>query len=299
LTDSTHKSGFAAIIGRPNAGKSTLLNQILGTKVAIISDKPQTTRNSIRGIYTTPAMQTIFIDTPGIHKPKHLLDKQMMAAVNDSLAGSDIVLYLVDSTAPFGRGEEFIIKQLAGIKKPVFLVLNKIDLITPEQLLPLIAFYNEKYPFTEIVPLSAASGENTDRLLKVIENYLQEGPELYPADMISDEPEQQFMAELIREQALAATYEEIPHSLAVLVTVLEERVNGTLYVEANIYVERESQKGIIIGKGGAMLKTIGSGARREMEKIFACPIYLELRVKTRKDWRNNSGILRNLKNSDQ
>jgi len=294
LTDSTHKSGFAAIIGRPNAGKSTLLNQILDAKVAIVSDKPQTTRNSIRGIYTTQSMQAIFIDTPGIHKPKHLLDKQMMAAVNDSLAGSDIVLYLVDSNTPFGRGEEFIIKQLAGIKKPVLLILNKIDLITPEQLLPLIAFYNEKYPFTEIIPLSAASGENVDRLLEVIGNYLPQGPQLYPPDMISDEPEQQFMAELIREQALAATYEEIPHSLAVLVTALEERTNGTLYVEANIYVERESQKGIIIGKGGAMLKTIGSGARQEMEKFFACPIYLELRVKTRKDWRNNSGILRRL-----
>ncbi len=286
-------SGFVTLIGRPNVGKSTLLNQIIGHKVAIVSDKPQTTRNTIRGIYNGPEMQAVFMDTPGIHKPKHKLDERMMETARSTLAGGDVVFYLVDHTQPFGKGEAYIIRQLAQLKQPAFLLLNKIDLLAPEQLLPLIDFYRQKYDFAEIVPVSAAKGENVPRLLTVLHQYLPPGPPLYPPEMSSDQPEQLLLAELIREQVLLGTEQEVPHSTAVTITELEERENGLLFVAANIYVERESQKGILIGKKGAMLKKIGQGARREMERMLACPVYLELRVRAKKDWRNNERLLRN------
>lgn len=286
------RSGFIAIIGRPNAGKSTLLNRILGQKVAIISDKPQTTRNSIRGIYNSPDMQAIFVDTPGIHKPRHKLNERMMAASNAAMADSDIVFYLVDATASFGSGEEYIIKELASCKCPVFLIINKIDLILPEQLLPMIAAYSTHFDFTEIVPISASTGESVDRLLKVIEEYLPVGPRFYPEDIVSDQPEQLLISELIREQVLHATRDELPHSVAVTISAMEERPGDKLYIEANIYVERDSQKGIIIGKQGQMLKNIGSGARREIERLLGCSVYLELHVKAKKDWRNNERLLK-------
>lgn len=285
------KSGFIAMLGRPNAGKSTLTNRLVGEKVAIVSDKPQTTRNSIRGVYTDQDMQAVFIDTPGVHKPKFKLGERMMEAVSDSLAGCDLVLYLVDVSEEFGAGEQYILSMLKKLQVPVFLILNKIDLIAKEELLPLIAAWAGRYDFAEIVPLSALDGENADALLPVIRQYLPEGPQYYPSDMISDLPENMLIAELIREQALLLTSDEVPHSLAVNVTELTERENGTLYAAANIYVERDSQKGIIIGKQGAMLRQIGSRARAEVEKIFACPVYLELRVRAKKDWRNNVGLL--------
>ena len=288
-------SGFVTLIGRPNAGKSTLTNQLVGEKVAIISDKPQTTRNTIRGIYTDERMQVVLLDTPGVHKPKFKLGERMMNSVNDALAGCDIILYLVDVTESFGAGEEYILSMLQkdAPKTPVFLILNKIDLFKKEQLLPLISFYADKYSFAEIIPLSAFSGENKDSLLEAIYKLLPEGPCYYPPDTVSDLPENMLVAELILEQALRLTTDEVPHSIAVTVSELEERDNGLLYIGANIYVERDSQKGIIIGKQGAMLKKIGAAARWEIEKIFGCRVYLDIRVRAKKDWRNNTGLLDN------
>ena len=288
-------SGFVTLIGRPNAGKSTLTNQLVGEKVAIISDKPQTTRNTIRGIYTDERMQVVLLDTPGVHKPKFKLGERMMNSVNDALAGCDIILYLVDVTESFGAGEEYILSMLQkdAPKTPVFLILNKIDLFKKEQLLPLISFYADKHSFAEIIPLSAFSGENKDSLLEAIYKLLPEGPCYYPPDTVSDLPENMLVAELIREQALRLTTDEVPHSIAVTVSELEERDNGLLYIGANIYVERDSQKGIIIGKQGAMLKKIGAAARWEIEKIFGCRVYLDIRVRAKKDWRNNTGLLDN------
>ena len=284
-------SGFVALIGRPNAGKSTLTNLLVGEKVAIVSDKPQTTRNSIRGVYTDETMQMVLIDTPGVHKPQHKLGERMMAGVSEALAGCDLLLYLVDCTEEFGAGGQYILRLLRDVACPVFLVLNKVDLIDKPALLPLIAAYAQRYPFAEIVPLSALTGEGCEELREAIRAALPEGPQYYPADMISDFPENMLAAELIREQALRLTADEVPHALAVNVTAMEERANGTLYVEALIYVERDSQKGIIIGKNGAMLKQIGTAARQEIERLLHCPVYLELRVRAKKDWRNNEGLL--------
>ncbi len=292
MENQNYKSGFVAIIGRPNAGKSTLLNHLLGQKVAIVSDKPQTTRNQIRGILTTDEMQAIFIDTPGIHKPKHKLNQRMMTAVNDGLDGADLILYLVDITEEFGKGAQYIIDNLAKLDKPFFLILNKIDLLTKEQILPQIAFYAQKLNPAEVVPLSAAKGDNCAILTKLLAEYLPQGPQYYPDDMISDQPEQLLLSELIREQVLHITEQEVPHSIAVNIAAMEERASGLLYIEANIYVERESQKGIVIGQKGAVLQKIGSKSRREMEHILGCPVYLELRVKTKRDWRNNERLLK-------
>ncbi|MGI5891578.1 MAG: GTPase Era [Bacillota bacterium] len=293
MTDQVFKSGFVTLIGRPNVGKSTLFNSILDKKVAIMSDKPQTTRNSIRGIYNAPGVQAVFIDTPGIHKPKYKLDQKMMESARNSLAGCDIIFYLIDATAQFGPGEEYILNQLKEQDARVFLVINKIDLLTKEQLLVLIDQYKDRFDFAEIVPVCALSGDNVNRLVAVLTEYLPEGPQYYPSDMVYDQSEQQLIAELIREQILHATRDEIPYAVAVTVSTIEDRPGDRLYIEANIYVDRESQKGIIIGKGGKMLKDIGQAARKEIEKIFACSIYLDLRVKAKKDWRNNEGLLRN------
>ena len=292
MENNNFKSGFVTLIGRPNAGKSTLLNKLLGQKVAIISEKPQTTRNSIRGIYNSSQMQVVFIDTPGIHKPHHKLDEKMMMSAMNSLSGGDLVFYLVDASADFGGGEDYIIKELEKARLPVFLIINKIDLLEGDKLLPLIEFYSKKYDFDEIIPLSAATGENTDRLLLVLEKYLPVGPRYYPEGQASDQPEQLFLSELIREQILLMTKEEIPHATAVTIAAIEERKQDLLYVEANIYVERDSQKGILIGKKGQMLKAIGSAARQEMERFLGCKVYLELRVKEKRDWRNNERLLK-------
>ena len=287
-----YKSGFVAVIGRPNAGKSTLVNKIVGQKVAIVSEKAQTTRNTIKGIYTDENMQAVFLDTPGIHKPKYKLDKYMVDAARTSMDGVDVIFYLFAADTKFGKGEEYIIENLKQKSIPVYLIVNKIDLLDKEALLPLIAELSQKMNFKEIIPLSALSGENINHLLEVLKKELPEGPQYYPEDMISDLPEQILTAELIREQVLLKTREEVPHSVAVTVSQMEERPNGKLYVYANIYVDRDSQKGIIIGRNGEMLKNIGTGARKEIEKIFACPVYLELRVKTKKDWRDNDMLLK-------
>ncbi|MEL7564941.1 MAG: GTPase Era [Dehalobacterium sp.] len=288
-----YKSGFVTIIGRPNVGKSTLLNSILGQKIAIMSDKPQTTRNKIQGFYTKENAQIIFIDTPGIHKPQHKLGEYMVTVAERTLNEVDVILYLVDATADFGAGEEFIIKQLEKIETPVFLMINKIDLIPRENLFAIIDRYSSKYSFAEIIPVSALKRDNVDHLLSVLEQYLPEGPQFYPEDMVTDQPEKAIVAELIREKALLMTREEIPHSIAVEVTDFKERDQNMVYVGAIIYVERDSQKGIIIGKKGSMLKEIGKLARVDIENLLDSKIYLELWVKVQKDWRNRDVALRN------
>ncbi|PYI51753.1 GTPase Era [Paenibacillus flagellatus] len=289
-----HKSGFVAIIGRPNVGKSTLLNQVIGQKIAIMSDKPQTTRNKIQGVYTTDEMQIVFLDTPGIHKPKSKLGSFMMKVAENTFHEVDAILFLVDVAEGIGGGDRFIIEQLKGVKTPVLLVLNKIDQVHPEALLPIIATYKDLYDFAEIVPISALQGNNVSTLLKQIGHYLPEGPQYYPADQVTDYPEQFICAELIREKILHLTREEIPHSIAVAIESMKVEDNGVVSIGAIIFVERDSQKGIVIGKQGAMLKEIGQQARRDIEALLGSKIFLELWVKVKKDWRNREHVLKDL-----
>lgn len=288
----TFKSGFAAIIGRPNVGKSTLLNAIIGQKIAIMSDKPQTTRNRIRGVYTSEGTQIVFIDTPGIHKPKHKLGEYMVEAALGTLKEVDLIVYVVDVTAEFGAGEEYIINSLKQVKTPVVLLLNKIDLIKKEKILEIIALYSNQYEFAEIIPISATTGENVRRLLKVLEKYLPEGPKYYPDHMVTDQPEQQVIAEIIREKVIHLTREEIPHSVVVQVESIVERNPTTTYIGAVIYVKRDSQKGIIIGKNGQMLKEIGKLARQELEGILGTSVFLELWVRVKPGWRSREKDLK-------
>lgn len=292
------RSGFVAVIGRPNAGKSTLLNQLLGQKVLIMSDKPQTTRNKIQCIFTEERGQIIFLDTPGIHKPKHKLGEFMVDSAMNALREVDLVLYIVDGAAEFGGGEEYIMNTLKQIKTPCILVLNKIDLLKKEQILKLIQQYSKLTDFLAIVPLSAKTGENKEELLHVIFNQLPVGPMYYPEDEVTDQPERFIMAELIREKVLQLTRDEVPHSIAVVVETVEEKAT-LVKVRANIIVERDSQKGIIIGQGGKLLKEIGSLARHDIETLMGSKVYLELWVKVKKDWRNRAVNLRELGYSDR
>ncbi|AMQ21218.1 GTPase Era [Geobacillus sp. JS12] len=288
-----YKSGFVAIIGRPNVGKSTFLNRVIGQKIAIMSDKPQTTRNKIQGVYTDDDAQIIFIDTPGVHKPKHKLGDFMMKVALNALREVDLILFMVNAEEGFGRGEAFIIERLKEVDTPVFLVINKIDRVHPDELLPLIDRYKDLYPFAEIVPISALEGNNVDRLLEQIKERLPEGPQYYPPDQITDHPEQFIIAELIREKALHLTREEVPHSIAVVVERIERREGSpAVYISAVIVVERDSQKGIIIGKQGRMLKEIGQRARADIEALLGSKVFLELWVKVQKDWRNRMAQLR-------
>lgn len=287
------RSGFIAIVGRPNVGKSTLMNLIVGRKVAIMSDKPQTTRNTIRGIYTADEGQLIFIDTPGIHKPRTKLGDYMVKMAQNTLNEVDLILFLVEADKQVGPGDEWIINQLKGTTTPVILVINKIDLVHPDQLLPLIDQYRKLYPFAEIVPVSALKGNNVQTLIKLLFNYMPEGPLYYPADQTSDYPERFIVAEIIREKILHLTREEVPHSIAVDIEQMVPREEGEgLYISAVIYTERESQKKIIIGKGGQMLKEVGTRARKELEAILGTRLFLELWVKVKKDWRNKASQLR-------
>lgn len=291
----TFHSGFVALIGRPNVGKSTLLNQVVGQKIAIMSDKPQTTRNRIQGVYTTENSQIIFLDTPGIHKPKSKLGHQMVKTAVNTLQEVDCILFLIDAAegSP-GPGDRFIIEKLKGIQTPVFLVMNKIDLIHPEALLPLIDEYNKLYDFAEIIPVSAAQGNNVDPLIETVQRYLPEGPQYYPDDQVTDHPEQFVCAELIREKILHLTREEVPHSIAVQIEDMRTEENGSVYISAVIFVERDSQKGIVIGKRGALLKEVGTAARRDIELLLGNKIFLELWVKVKKDWRNQERVLKEL-----
>lgn len=285
------KSGFICIIGRPNVGKSTLLNQFVGRKISIVSDKPQTTRNRILGIYTGEEGQAVFLDTPGIHRPHHQLGEYMLQVVRRSMDGVDLLLYVVDTSVPPGSGEEFILNQIAGVRTPAILVLNKIDLIKKEELLPIIEWFSRRCSFLEILPASALTGENLEQVKKLIFVNLPEGPCYYPQGMVTDQPEHFVAAEIIREKVLMLTREEIPHSIAVVVEEIQTRPNQTLYLPAIIYVERESQKGILIGKNGGMLKDVGQRARIELESVFGNKVFLELWVKVKKDWRDNGGAL--------
>jgi GTPase len=288
-----YKSGFVAIVGRPNVGKSTFLNRVIGQKIAIMSDKPQTTRNKIQGVYTTEDAQIIFIDTPGVHKPKHKLGDFMMKVALNALREVDLILFMVNVEEGFGRGDAFIIERLKEVNTPVFLVMNKIDKVHPDDLLPLIDQYKDLYPFAEIIPISALQGNNVENLVGQIKKYLPEGPQYYPSDQITDHPEQFIIAELIREKALHLTREEVPHSIAVVVERIERREDSdTVYVGAVIIVERDSQKGIIIGKQGRMLKEIGQRARMDIEALLGSKVFLELWVKVQKDWRNRLAQLR-------
>ncbi|WP_025719781.1 GTPase Era [Paenibacillus sp. 1-18] len=288
------KSGFVAIVGRPNVGKSTLMNHVIGQKIAIMSDKPQTTRNKIHGVYTTEDTQIVFLDTPGIHKRQSKLGDYMNQTAFNALGEVEAVLFLIDAAEGLGGGDRFIVEQLKQVKTPVILVLNKIDRIEPEALLPLIEQYRKLYEFAEIVPISAKMGNNVDRLLEQLQKYLPEGPQYYPDDQITDHPEQFVIAELVREKILHMTREEVPHSIAVMIEDMKVQDNGVVHIMAVIFVERDSQKGIIIGKQGAMLKEVGKQARQDIQNLLGSKIFLELWVKVKKDWRNQERVLRDL-----
>ena len=287
------KSGFVALIGRPNAGKSTLLNALVQQKVAIISPKPQTTRNSIRAIRTDADSQIIFVDTPGIHKPKHELGTQMNKEAYSAASGVDLIYYLVDGSVPFGSGDEFVLNTLRQMHLPVYLILNKIDLLEKEQLIDLLLAWQQRMDFKEIIPISAKTQNNLDQLIEVTKNDLTDGVQYYPADQVCDYPEQFIMAEIIREKVLLLTEEEVPHSVAGVIERIRKN-REHLIINAMILVERDSQKGIIIGKQGRMIKQIGTLAREELQGLLGEPIFLELFVRVEKDWRNKKAKLQQL-----
>jgi len=289
---SNFKSGFIAIIGRPNVGKSTFLNHVVGQKVAIMSDKPQTTRNKVQGVVTTEDSQLIYIDTPGIHKPKHKLGDFMLKVARNTLREVDVIMFMVNAEEKIGPGDRFIIEMLQNTETPVFLIINKLDLVHPEELLKIIVSYKSEYDFAEIVPISALNGSNTDRLLETLKKYLPEGPKYYPDDQVTDHPERFIISEFIREKVLHLTREEIPHSIAVVIEkIKKESDRDVVNVMATIVVERDSQKGIVIGKRGALLKEIGTKARYDIEMLLGTKVFLELWVKVEKDWRNKPGRL--------
>ena len=285
------KSGFVAIVGRPNVGKSTFMNYVLGQKIAIMSDKAQTTRNKIQGVYTNQDCQIVFLDTPGIHKPKHELGNFMVESAYSALKEVDAVLFMVNAAEKRGPGDDFIIEKLKKIKTPVFLVLNKIDLISPDELLDRVESYQETIPFAGIIPISVLQGNNVQELMTTLTNHLPEGPQYYPSDQITDHPEYFVVSELIREKILHLTKEEIPHSVAVTVDKMQKDEYDKVHVYANIIVERPTQKGIIIGKGGKLLKEIGVRARKDIEQLLGNKVYLELWIKVEKDWRKKKSHL--------
>ncbi|MBA4542627.1 MULTISPECIES: GTPase Era [Thermoactinomyces] len=287
------RSGFVALIGRPNVGKSTLMNHLIGQKIAIMSDKPQTTRNKIHGVLTREEGQIVFLDTPGIHKPRSKLGEFLVQTARNALDEVDLILFLIDAAEGEGPGDRFIMENLQGVETPVFLVVNKIDQVHPDDLLPLIDRYRNQFSFAEVIPISALQGNNTSTLVEQIFRYLPEGPQYYPADQITDHPERFIVGELIREKVLELTREEVPHSVAVVVEEMSKREEKDLIdVRATIYTERPSQKGILIGKKGALLKEVGKRARLEIEHLLGTRIFLDLWVKVKKDWRNEVLMLR-------
>ena len=294
MDNTPHKSGFIAVIGRPNVGKSTLINQLIGQKIAIMSDKPQTTRSRILCVLTQPDAQIVLLDTPGVHKPASKLGEYMDRSILNTLKEVDAVFFVADASEKPGPGERFIMERLDKTKKPVILVLNKIDLVTKDALLPIIAAYSKDKEFAAVVPISALGEENLDALLSEAKKHLPEGPAYYPEDMVTDQPERLIAAELVREKLLTLTRDEVPHSVAVDVDEMTTRPNGDVYIRATIYVERDSQKGIVIGHKGAMLKEIGRLARPDIEMMLGSKVYLDLWVKVRKDWRNRDAILKSL-----
>lgn len=285
--ENSFKSGFVALIGRPNVGKSTLINYIIGQKITITSDKSQTTRQRIQGIYTDEEAQIIFVDTPGIHKPKHQLGSFMVNLAEETLTDTDLILFMINANEKIGPGDRFIINMLKRVKTPVFLIVNKVDLISEEDIFPIIEEYSSHYTFNEILPISSLEGNNVEKLMELIKNYLGEGPKYYDEDQITNHPEQFLIGELIREKVLNLTREEIPHSVAVYVDQIERRHNDTTYIQATIFTERPTQKGILIGKQGSMLKEVGKQARKDIAKLLGTKVYLDLWIKVERDWRNN------------
>ena len=289
-----YKSGFVTLIGRPNVGKSTLMNTLIGQKIAITSNKPQTTRNRIQTVYTCDEGQIIFLDTPGIHKAKNKLGEYMVSVAERTLNGVDVIAWLVEPTTFIGAGEQHIAEQLRNSDTPVILVINKIDTVSKAEILTFIDTYKGLLDFAEIVPVSALKGENTDDLMKTLLKYLPDGPQYYDEDTITDQPERQIVAELIREKALRSLSDEVPHGIAVAIDRMKERPKGNIIdIDATIVCERNSHKGIIIGKQGAMLKKIGSQARQDIENLLDCKVNLKLWVNVKKDWRDSDFLIKN------
>jgi GTPase len=292
MSEEIFRSGFVSIIGRPNVGKSTLLNRILGEKIVITSDKPQTTRNRIQGIHNVPNGQIVFIDTPGIHRAKSRLNRFMVEEALSAIQGVDVILFLVDGTTEPEREAEMIKEVLSGVTSPVILVLNKIDLIPKGDLLEQMRCYAECYPFKEIIPVSAQTGDGVDQLVQLVHGMLPEGPQYFPEDILTDVPERFVVAEIIREKIFRMTRDEVPYSVAVVVESFKEREDGLVSISATINVERDSQKGIIIGKKGEMLKRIGMQSRQEIEQLLDTKVFLELFVRVSPEWSENNRMLK-------
>lgn len=288
------KSGFVSVIGRPNVGKSTLLNALTGQKIAIMSDKPQTTRNTIRGVITTDECQLVLIDTPGIHKPKNKLGEYMVNAASETMKEVDLILFLVEATAPAGNLDISIIEQLKKVKTPVFLILNKVDIVSKDKLFSIIESYSKMMDFNAVIPVSALKNDGTGLIIKEALQYIPEGPKFFSEDTLTDQLEKNIAAEMIREKVLLNLDDEVPHGVGVEVMSFKEREDGLISIQATIYCEKSSHKGIIIGKQGMMLKKIGSAARYEIERLLDTKIFLELWVKVKPDWRNNDNMLKNL-----
>ena len=292
MSDGSLRSGFVTLIGRPNSGKSTLVNQLVGEKISIVTDKPQTTRNVIRGIVTRPEGQLVLVDTPGVHKPIHRMNSLMMKSVRDAISDVDVLALMVDASQRFGKGDQFALELIAPLSPTKVLILNKIDRVKKPDLLPLIDMYSKLTKFEEIVPVSALSGENIETLVKVLFQLLPTGPPLYPEDQLTDRQERSIAAEMIREKLINLTEEELPYSMAVSVDRFEES-EAICRIYATIHVERETQKGIVIGKAGRLLKEAGIAARQDLEKLLGRQVYLELHVKVTADWREDDEALRN------
>lgn len=290
----TFRSGFVALVGRPNVGKSTLLNAVLGEKISIVSRHAQTTRNKITGVWNGENSQVVFLDTPGMHKPKSELGKVIRQSTVDALSEVDVIVFICSCVDPLGAGDRYILSLLKERQVPVILALNKIDLITKEELMKKVVQYNKIYDFADIVPISAQTEENIDTFLHIVETHLKEGPKYFPDDMVTDQPERNIVQEIVREKIITRTRNEIPHAIGVFTEEFSERENGKVYIRCTVYVERESQKRIIIGKKGVLLKEAGKEARTEIQNLINAPVFLDLWVKVHRDWKNKDYILREL-----
>lgn len=293
-TDKKFHSGFAALVGRPNVGKSTLMNALLGEKISIVSAHAQTTRNKITGVWNGDNSQVVFLDTPGMHKPQSKLGEAIRQSTMDALDEVDMIVFLCACNDPLGAGDRYILSLLKDRKVPVILALSKTDLISKEEVLKKIVQYSKIYPFAEIIPLSAKTGENLDELMECVVKYMPEGPKYFPDDMVTDQPERNIVQEIVREKLLTRTRDEVPHAIGVFTEEFSERDNGKVYIRCTIYVERDSQKRIIIGKKGSVLKAAGQEAREEIQSLIGAPVFLDLWVKVSKDWKNKDYILREL-----
>ncbi|WP_296960904.1 GTPase Era [uncultured Dialister sp.] len=293
-TDKKFHSGFAALVGRPNVGKSTLMNALLGEKISIVSAHAQTTRNKITGVWNGDNSQVVFLDTPGMHKPQSKLGEAIRQSTMDALDEVDMIVFLCACNDPLGAGDRYILSLLKDRKVPVILALSKTDLISKEEVLKKIVQYSRIYPFAEIIPLSAKTSENLDELMKCVVKYMPEGPKYFPDDMVTDQPERNIVQEIVREKLLTRTRDEVPHAIGVFTEEFSERDNGKVYIRCTIYVERDSQKRIIIGKKGSVLKAAGQEAREEIQSLIGAPVFLDLWVKVSKDWKNKDYILREL-----